>query len=359
MFQNKQILICCPPDNKPEYLGTAADLLDPDWEPFPFFYEGAFPGEARLLISWCQFRDYERAAIMNAKKAGLATLLVADGVLEWRNTWEHPEFSRGEIYQPIIADKMACIGPAQIRILESWGNRGKCEPVGMPRLDSYLSLKKKSLRSQETFHLLIMTARNPGFTPKQVETTIMSLRDLAQWMKHHPNLHGRMIKPIWRIDAKLAGELSLSEAIGSHASLVEDLKKADAVITNPSTTQIESMLCGIPVALLDYHNRPHYVPAAWTISASSHIESVLSKLVNPDPVRMAYQEYLLHDNLFCRTPSAPRLGTLVREMLRIQEECRRGKKNLKLPQYILKPDPSTFSRTSCAESAMTKPERTG
>jgi hypothetical protein len=40
------------------------------------------------------------------------------------------------------------------------------------------------------------------------------------------------------------------------------LASVDAVISTPSTAMLEGMLQGLPVAVLDFHNRPHYVPAA-------------------------------------------------------------------------------------------------
>ena len=47
----------------------------------------------------------------------------------------HPDIVPGSIFQPVVGHKIACLGRSQARILESWGNVGKCEIVGAPRLD--------------------------------------------------------------------------------------------------------------------------------------------------------------------------------------------------------------------------------
>src|SRR5688572_27537421 len=79
-------------------------------------------------------------ALLNAQRLGVPVLHVVDGVLEWRNTWENPRSLSEErglpLFQPVLADKIACLGRSQARILESWGNLGRCEVVGAPRLDN-------------------------------------------------------------------------------------------------------------------------------------------------------------------------------------------------------------------------------
>ena len=37
-------------------------------------------------------------------------LILADGMLEYRNTWEHPGLAQGAIFQPIMGHKLAAIG---------------------------------------------------------------------------------------------------------------------------------------------------------------------------------------------------------------------------------------------------------
>jgi hypothetical protein len=98
---------------------------------------------------------------------------------------------------------------------------------------------------------------------------------------------------------------------------------------------LEAMLCGLPVALLDYNNRPHYVPAAWTVTAPRHLDQVIPELMDPPAAKMLFQATVLHDSLECRTPSTNRMIKLTEEMMCIAEDCRSKGKSLCLPRRIL------------------------
>jgi hypothetical protein len=93
--------------------------------------------------------------------------------------------------------------------------------------------------------------------------------------------------------------------------LTEQLATVDALITTPSTVQIEGMLAGVPVALIDYLNRPHFVPAAWTMTAPCQIAETVPMLLAPDARRMLYQDTILHDAVECRSPATPRVAALI------------------------------------------------
>jgi hypothetical protein len=98
---------------------------------------------------------------------------------------------------------------------------------------------------------------------------------------------------------------------------------------------LEAMLYGLPVALLDYNNCPHYVPAAWTISAPRHIDTVLPDLLAPPSAKMLYQDTVLHDALESRTPATARMIKLVDQMVAIAEHSRARNEPLNLPPRIL------------------------
>jgi hypothetical protein len=98
---------------------------------------------------------------------------------------------------------------------------------------------------------------------------------------------------------------------------------------------LEAMLNGLPVALLDYNNCPHYVPAAWTVSAPRHLDQVLPELIDPPPAKMLYQDTVLHDALECRSPAAPRMVRLIEEMIRITHDCLERNEPVVFPPRIL------------------------
>lgn len=277
-------------------------------------------------------------------RQNIPTLHLLDGILEWRNTWANPTYTLGDepavpFLQPSLCHKIACVGRSQTRILESWGNLGKCEVVGLPRLDEVTQrvIERGAANKHNEFRLLIVTARTAGFTPEQLDTAERSLRDLKQWLADRPMLSGRTVRPVWRLTGELARrigvESQLSNTFGSE--LIQVLGKVDAMICTPSTALLEGMLAGVPTALLDYHNCPCYVPAAWSITAPAHFDQVVPELAEPPAAKMLYQDTLLHDALECREPAGPRLVRLIDEMVRLGRECRESGQPLELPKRIL------------------------
>ena len=299
-----------------------------DWSP---------PNHCGLLVTTQQYKEPEFGILRRAAENGIPTLIIADGILEYRNTWLHPDNAAGSIFQPVVGHKIACLGRSQTRILESWGNLGKCEIVGSPRFDFAIGSRPRQRKANETFRCLIMTARTPGFTADQTALAKRSLTDLKFWFAQHPHLNHVPIEPVWRLTQGLERDIGVQNQLTrlSADELSHVLSNVDAVITTPSTTMLESMLHGLPTALLDYNNCPHYVPAAWTISAPRHIDRVLPELVEPPAAKILYQDTILHDALECLTPAMPRMVKLIEEMLRIAGNCRAQGKPLEFPRRIL------------------------
>ncbi len=290
------------------------------------------------VVAVNQFAMPQVGWLLRLVEQNVPVLMISDGILEYRNTWEHPQVAPGAVFQPVLGHKIACIGRAQARFLESWGNLGKCEVVGVPRFDRLLGRRPRVRVPHAPFRLLIMTAKTPGFTPDQLEKTARSLRDLRNALALTGSSPDQpAIEPVWRITAGLAEEIGVPNALRdtSGSDLATVLETVDAVITTPSTAMLEGMLQGVPVALLDYHQCPTYVPAAWQITAPEHIGDVLRELQAPPAPKMLYQQSILHDNLECRTPAAPRMVRLVETMVRIGAECRSRGEALSFPSRIL------------------------
>ncbi|HWF19594.1 MAG TPA: class I SAM-dependent methyltransferase, partial [Verrucomicrobiae bacterium] len=112
--------------------------------------------DAGLIVTHDTYVDPGRKLAREVFGAGIPTLILADGILEYRNTWEHPKNEPGAIFQPVLGHKIACLGRSQARILESWGNIGKCEIVGSPRFDGYCELQRRQKRPDEPFRILVM-----------------------------------------------------------------------------------------------------------------------------------------------------------------------------------------------------------
>ncbi|UUO06621.1 hypothetical protein M4951_25165 [Blastopirellula sp. J2-11] len=279
-----------------------------------FFTDDWQPPAGTSLIVTAQHYEQPFVSVLARllKQDAIPVLILADGILEYRNTWLHPSIAPGAIFQPVFGHKIACIGRSQSRVLESWGNVGKCEVVGSPRFDSLSGQKRRTRSADQPFTILIMTAKTPGFTEDQIQNVQDGLADLKNWLSQQTD-----VQPVWRLTGGLDQKLGLmpSESNLQTVPIAEVMKQVDAVITTPSTAQLEAMYCGLPVALLDYGNFPHYVPAAWTISASHQIASVMSELANPPAARMLFQDVSLHDALECRTPATPRMLELAKQLI--------------------------------------------
>jgi hypothetical protein len=282
------------------------------------------------------------ACLRHARAAGVPSLLIMDGIVEYRHQWEDPRTGAAEgvgLFIDCPADRIACLGRQSVRLLEGWGNAGRCEAVGSPRFDHYLTAPLPAPRpGRRPSRLLVMTANTPAFTEEQlvrVEASIADLRDAlaarGDWL------------PIWRVRGGISERLSLRGTLPQleSGSLREALQESDAVVTTPSTAQLEAFLSSRPTALLDYTNRPHYVTAAWTITAKDQIGETLDGLASFDAARMRYQQEILRDALECGSPATPRLIRLVEAMIDAARRCRAEGRRLELPERILDPESPT------------------
>jgi hypothetical protein len=288
--------------------GRAEFIYDDTWEPARLL-------EAKPDIVLC-VNDWPSGVarcLDAARDARIPSLVLQDGILEWRCQYENPLFGAGggaPQHQPVLADRIACIGRQSARQIAAWGNTGRVEATGMPRLDHLLAREGRPRRTPGKC-ILVMTAKKAGFTPEQSAVTLRSLEDVRA---HLATLTG--VDVIWRVSAEMAEALGVTNLMRETSSveLTEVVERSDAVITTLSTAILETMILDRPVAALDYHNVPRFVPTAWTISAPEHIAPVVSQLLRPDARRMAFQRDSLRDCLECDGPAAPRVAALIERM---------------------------------------------
>ena len=253
-----------------------------DWQP---------PEDAGIVIAHEHYRWEESHTLRRIyEQRQVPVLILADGVMEFRNTWQNPTIPDASIFQPLLAHKIACVGHASARLIESWGNFGKTEIVGLPRLDGLLAKEILPINREGMFRLLITTATTPAFTTEQRDTVVQSLTDLKQELEDMQEINGRPARVAWRLTDGFASALEIDLADDAETTLVEAIESSDAVITTPSTIYLESALLNRPTAVLDYSNSPQFVPSAWTISARQHMRSILNELTDPPPSKMLFQD---------------------------------------------------------------------
>ena len=316
----------------------------------------ARPGD--LAIFYSEHFDRFRDACQRLRQNNVATLYMIDGILEWRNAWENSQHEVACPYtmRPVLAHKVACIGNSQARVLESWGNHGKTEVIGIPRLDGYSSRYKRRQPDPHQFRVLVMTAKSPAFTEQQLGVVRQSLMDLKTWHDGNREYDGRSIEFVWRLTGDLANEIGvvnqLSDLTG--VELAQSLSTVDAVITTPSTALLEAMLLDLPVAVLDYHNCPHYVTSGWDICCAAHIGPTLAQLASRPETRLMFQRSQLDDALNLQGDATERLVELVRQMLKIAADQVNANLPLEFPAQILAPvnaTPTEFCHQRLFENA--------
>ena len=282
-----------------------------------------------LAVFYTEHFDAFREACLQLKDKNVATLYMIDGILEWRNAWDNSpdEIACPYTMRPALSHKVACIGASQARILAAWGNAEKVEVVGIPRLDKLPIDPAQAMLAQTTTHptsdpaaplrVLVMTAKTPAFTVPQLDTVRRSLRDLLRWQQANPFIANRKIDFTWRLTRGLASELSVKNRLDNLAGsdLHHQLKQVDAVITTPSTSVLEAMRMGLPVAQLDYHNCPHYIQTGWDIAAADHITETIVQMADRKPSRMLFQRQQLADSLYLESNATERLASLIELML--------------------------------------------
>ena len=306
------------------------DEYAPDW---------SIADDAGVLVTHMHYRWEEISTLRRVyESAQLPILILADGILEYRNTWENPGVADGSCFQPLMGHKLACIGRAQARIVESWGNVGCCEVVGLPKFDEAQNAECLPLQNSGPFRVLVATANKPAFNSQQRAQVRQSLEAIQQRLENNPWVNQRPLEITWRLTDGLDIELGVGsgrEKSRPKIPISDAIELADAVITTPSTLYLESVMKRRPTAILDFTNSPQYMSSAWTISAPAHLDPVLRELENPPMAKLLFQRSVLHDNLELGVSSKSRLFGLIGEMIKAGQAARRNGSKLSLPARIL------------------------
>ena len=300
--------------------------------------------EGDLAVFFSEHFDRFRSAVVGLREKRVGTLYLVDGILEWRNAWENRDDEPACPFtmRPVLCDKVASIGPSQSRILQSWGNGSRVETVGIPRLDAL----RKSWRETgfgefkgDKVKCLVTTAKTPGFTPEQIRTTAQSLNSLKEFFEGSPVVGGKRVEVLWRLTSDLADELGVENQLNDFAGddVQQAIERCDAVITTPSTTMLEAMLLRRPVALLDFHHCPTFVPAVWNITSEGSIGSTVESLLNPAAEKLVLQDAFLCDAMQVVQPAVDRFEQLVTAMFNAIDAQADSVGQLKFEQNLLVP----------------------
>lgn len=306
-----------------------------------------------VLTSSAEWNSRSAVLIARAKRSGLPTLHIVDGVLKWGTTWSSmesdiksnlPEFSGLPQYQPALSHKIGCLGPAQARILSSWGQFDKVEVTGNPRMDAYVDYRLKRLNRLgikqsprgKPARLLILVANRPAYTEPGMVRARQSYLDLNEFLKQAVDNYNLSIT--WRGGPR-SPDVMPEGMVGSidqgKCGLIEALENADFVISSPSTAILEAMSMEIPTCILDYSGSPELLHAAWVIRSKEFIAEELESLFTTDVRRMQLQRYLVHDQIRIDSSSSARISQLMLDMILIAKRSRSAGIDLTFPASMV------------------------
>lgn len=234
--------------------------------------------------------------LRDAHELGIPSLLLMDGIVEYRNTFVNPRVDEAFL-RPAPAGAVACAGEVDRARLESFGNRAFA--TGLPRL---ASIARTPVPGEAS--VLVATARTPAFNDDELGLLIGALERVRD------GLRAIGVPARWRLTGGLDGRLGV---INEGGSLCEALAASSAVITTPSTLLVESMLSGRATALLHPFTTPRWQEAAWVLGGEATGDE-LGDLVGPSAERLVRQDELLAGLYQCERPAGEALADLCLEL---------------------------------------------
>lgn len=224
--------------------GIACDRLFPS-QPAP-----RFTAATRVVVVANTEASMSRFMIRQARRLGGVSVLVMDGLVEWRNTFINPAGGQ-RFLRPSPVDVIACAGETDRRILTAMGNNAVA--TGLPRLHA-MHAGERHGQLECGRRVMIATARTPAFNPDERSLLLASLRELKDCAQ-------RMgVEVVWRVTDGLDADLGVVRDAGP---LRESLSRVSGVITTASTLLIESMARGVPTALVHPYRTPVWQPSTW------------------------------------------------------------------------------------------------
>ena len=187
-------------------------------------------------------------ALRMARRAGAKTVLMMDGLTDWRNIFVNPRVG-DSFLRPAPVDLVCCSGMVDRRVLTSFGNTAIA--TGLPRIDAAFG---QTVPVHVPGPVLVATANNPAFNEDERARILVALRELkqaSQWAR---------TRLVWRLTDGLDEELGVRNREGPLARVLDD---CGSVITTASTLQVEAMRAGKPTAILHPHNTPIWQPSAF------------------------------------------------------------------------------------------------
>lgn len=249
--------------------------------------------DAQGIVISDEWHNPTRLAIAECKKQKIPVFHIIDGILEWRNLFEHSRSvdpKKGSpLFQPVLADHTFCMGAFQKWQLEWLGN-ASIHPSGLPRLDGIKVAPCRSRAASDPPRLLVATANTPWFDAAQHRRFTVEFSHLAELCLRETARPRPDFQCTWRIAADAASPLGLSP--DSSGTAAAALAACDGLLTTPSTLAVEAMLAGVPTLIFDPFACPGFIPSAWHATSAETAFGLIPSLLRPAEERCRLQDSL-------------------------------------------------------------------
>jgi len=263
------------------------------------------------------FGSLANAVLPAWREAGIPSVQIADGILDWRNSFDHPARS-GMIeihrFAPTVADVVVCLGPWQAYWLSAWGSACPIS-AGLPRLDKIGNAVPAKRPAANRTRVLVCSANTPGFTPEHLSMAETMFRDVLEWANAAPT---DRFEFDWRISESTRKSLNLDFPNGDTRDPHEQLRNADLVISQPSTIALESMALGKPTAILDYSRFPKLLVSAFEISHAGAIGPILDAMHSASDRLLRHQDELLRLQWTADGMAANRVSNMIARLAQLR-----------------------------------------
>lgn len=200
------------------------------------------PDDDLDLVCVAEALSARNIAVLRAARAkGIRTLLMMDGVVEWRNTFINP-LAGPDYLRPAPVDVVCCATTDDEAVLRELGNDAFA--TGLPRLDNLARVDRDA-----SGPVLVATASTPWFNDTERERLIAALQELKR------SAIDAAVGIHWRLTGGLESVLGVENHPGS---LVDAMSGCRGVVSTPSTLLLEASLAGLPIAVLDPFGSPKF-----------------------------------------------------------------------------------------------------
>jgi len=253
---------------------------------------------ARLVISKSYPRPEVNRWIFEARRNHVPTLLLVDGPLEWSNVYANPSLrQKGAeavcgLFQPVIHDAVATIGPAQSHFIESRNAGRNLETFSYANQRIRTNMNRNT---HPTYDFLVTTARTAAFSER--ERADLS-RALCACTSALAAAGHRTLVRIFEDDLRRAvQDRAPGATFETDGTFTQALAQACCVIGAPSSVLLEAMHHDRPTATLVFRDSPLFYTTGWLLGGFADWNESFASMLGRDPERMAHQRQSLQENL--------------------------------------------------------------